>query len=247
MRYALYYIPEEQSPLAMLGASLLGWNIHTAVPSCAEAILCGFEKAGLRLSQDKLESITQEARRYGLHATLKAPFHLADGYGEEQLIQAVDAFSAEQKAFSLPPMQVSRIGDFLALTLRADTPQELDDKQKTYAFAAQCLRHFEEFRHPPSAEELARRRQKKLSLRQEDYLLCFGYPYVLEDFRFHITLCHVPSCHSSEDESWNVSLQNALSHVFSSCLQGNKMSSLCLCCSDAAGRFSLLHKAPLST
>ncbi len=246
MRYALYYVPEQQSPLAMLGASLLGWDVYKAQAAPMKEALCAFENAGLTLSEAQLETMTKEARRYGMHATLKAPFHLADGYSEAQLIQAVESFAATQKVFALPPLQVQCIADFFALTLQEDTAQERHDKEMTQNFATQCVQYFDGFRRPPSAVELARRRQKKLSARQEDNLLRYGYPYVLEDFRFHITLCHVPlnSLYSSEEGS--ALLQNALTRMFSAFLQHNKVHYVHLCRSDASGYFSLLHKAPLA-
>ncbi len=240
MRYALYYIPEQASSMTLLGASLLGWDIYGAQASSSENILHAFEKVGLKLSQERLASITHQARRYGLHATLKAPFHLAKGCHEEQLVQAVMAFASAQKAFTLPPLCVKRIGNFLALTSQdLLTEQEQQCKQKTYDLAAQCVEHLDDFRRPPSAQELVRRRQKKLTSRQEDYLLRFGYPYVMEDFRFHITLCHL-----SDDEKYNTSLQSALSQIFSSCLQNNKFALLHICRSDEAGQFSLLQSCP---
>jgi hypothetical protein len=47
---------------------------------------------------------------------------------------------------------------------------------------------FDAFRRPASAEELARRRMSGLTDRQERHLLNWGYPYVFEDFLFHVTL-----------------------------------------------------------
>ncbi|HZD24872.1 MAG TPA: DUF1045 domain-containing protein, partial [Alphaproteobacteria bacterium] len=43
-------------------------------------------------------------------------------------------------------------------------------------------------RAPPQAAELAKRRAAGLTPRQEDLLRRWGYPYVMEEFRFHITL-----------------------------------------------------------
>ncbi len=240
MRYALYHIPEQQSPLAMLGASLLGWDIYDAAKSDPKIILHAFAKVGLVCSQKMLEHITQEACRYGLHATLKAPFYLAEGCREEQLIEAVDAFAITQQAFILPPLQVRRIDNFIAITLQKRALQEHAHAQKIHDFAAQCLKVFEDFRRPPSAMELVRRRQKTMTLRQEEYLLKFGYPYVLEDFRFHITLCHL-----FENESLNDSLEQALGRIFAPYLQKHSVNAVYLCRSDAMGRFSILHKAPL--
>jgi hypothetical protein len=43
-------------------------------------------------------------------------------------------------------------------------------------------------RAPPDEAELAKRRRARLSLRQEALLQSHGYPYVLEEWRFHVTL-----------------------------------------------------------
>ena len=44
------------------------------------------------------------------------------------------------------------------------------------------------FARPPGAAELERRRKAGLSAAQEKMLLRWGYPYVLDEFRFHLTL-----------------------------------------------------------
>ena len=54
--------------------------------------------------------------------------------------------------------------------------------------AADCVRDFDAFRAPLTAEDRARRRPAKLTQRQRDHLDRWGYPYVFEDFRFHMTL-----------------------------------------------------------
>ena len=50
------------------------------------------------------------------------------------------------------------------------------------------MRELDDFRAPPSEPELARRRKANLSATQEALLTQWGYPYVMEEFRFHITL-----------------------------------------------------------
>jgi hypothetical protein len=47
---------------------------------------------------------------------------------------------------------------------------------------------FDTFRAPLTAEDRARRNPSKLTPRQRGYLDRWGYPYVMEDFRFHMTL-----------------------------------------------------------
>ena len=54
--------------------------------------------------------------------------------------------------------------------------------------AADCVREFDSFRAPLTPEDRARRNPTALTARQCDHLDRFGYPYVLEDFRFHMTL-----------------------------------------------------------
>jgi hypothetical protein len=54
--------------------------------------------------------------------------------------------------------------------------------------AADCVTAFDAFRAPLTAEDLARRKPERLTERQRDYLDRWGYPYVMEEFRFHMTL-----------------------------------------------------------
>jgi hypothetical protein len=56
-------------------------------------------------------------------------------------------------------------------------------------FAATCVTIFDRFRAPMNGHEKAKRQQSKLSERQQVLLAQYGYPYVMEEFRFHMTLC----------------------------------------------------------
>ena len=126
-------------------------------------------------------ALVGDARRYGFHATLKAPFRLAPGARAEDLNRELDAWSAVQTEFLLPPLEVARLDDFVALVPRQPEPR-LD------ALAAECVLRFERFRAPLSAAELARRLKKPLSARQRQLLERWGYPHVLDQFRFHLSL-----------------------------------------------------------
>jgi 2'-5' RNA ligase len=55
-------------------------------------------------------------------------------------------------------------------------------------FAADCVSAFEPFRAPLTPEDRARREPERLTQRQRDYLDRWGYPYVMDEFRFHMTL-----------------------------------------------------------
>ncbi len=56
------------------------------------------------------------------------------------------------------------------------------------AFAAKCLEGFDFFRAPLSAADRERRTNSQLTRRQLELLDRWGYPYVLDEYRFHMTL-----------------------------------------------------------
>ena len=126
-------------------------------------------------------SLVGEARRYGFHATLKAPFRLVDGARSEDLCAELDDWCATQDAFTLPPLRVARLGDFFALI-----PQQPEPRLN--AIADECVRRFERFRATLNAEELARRLAAPLSARQRQLLEHWGYPHVFDQYRFHLSL-----------------------------------------------------------
>lgn len=170
-RHALYYtLPP--GPLAEWLAGWLGWDTLTG-RARPHPDLPGLPRP--------VTELTARPRKYGAHGTLKPPFHLATDRTPEELIQAVDVFAGQASPVPLEGLAVSRIGSFLALTPRGET-------DALEALAADIVRHFDPFRAPPEPAELERRRKARLSPRQEANLMQWGYPYVLADFRFHITL-----------------------------------------------------------
>jgi putative phosphonate metabolism protein len=172
-RYAIYWAPPADSMLATFGRSWLGRDTEGRAPSPRPAI-DGLHPAGL-------DALTAEPRRYGLHATLKPPFGLAEGSSPSALIGALAEFAAAANPLLLPTLRLCRVERFLALTPSMPCPA-LDN------LAARCVTHFDHFRRPASPAALARRRAAGLSEREEEYLLRWGYPYVLDRFRFHVTL-----------------------------------------------------------
>jgi putative phosphonate metabolism protein len=172
-RYAIYYAPAPDSALARFGHSWLGYDVETGRPVEQPAI------AGI--DPQRLAEITAEPRRYGFHATLKPPFALAPGRSGAELAAALAAFAARRAAVRAPPLVLAAISGFWALV-----PSQ-PCKSLTH-LAAACVQHFDAFRAQPAADELARRRRAGLSTVQEALLTRWGYPYVMDEFRFHLTL-----------------------------------------------------------
>jgi putative phosphonate metabolism protein len=172
-RFAVYWAPPPSAPLAEIGEAWLGRSAESGV-ALARPLLPGFD-AG------EIEAATAEPRRYGLHATLKSPFRLAEGASAAALEAAFDDFARRQPGVSAPPLRLKRIGRFLALVPGART-------SALHTLAAAAVEAFDAFRAPPDAAELARRHAAGLSPAQAQNLARWGYPYVMEEFRFHVTV-----------------------------------------------------------
>lgn len=132
-------------------------------------------------AQRDVQAILVAARRYGFHATIKAPMALADGMDRAELEMALTEFAGARAPVSLGQLAPTPIDGFLAL-IAAPQPQALTD------FAASVVAAFERFRQPMSAEDRARRLRTPLTARQIALLDEYGYPYVLDQFLFHMTL-----------------------------------------------------------
>lgn len=173
MRYALYFTPAKTHALTQTAASWLGRDAFTATTFSLEG-------QGA-LDPATHDALTVDPRRYGFHATLKAPFELAEGLSEQELLDALEVFCRSTEAFDIPVVQLGRLGAFFALVPDGHTPALAD-------FAGSVVRTFEPFRAPLSEADIARRKPDSLSDKQRYNLINFGYPYVFDEFRFHMTL-----------------------------------------------------------
>lgn len=172
-RYALYYAPRPEEGLAAAASQWLGRNADGGE---ARAL-----KPAPAFTTGRLAEITAEPRRYGFHGTLKPPFALTEGAFERDLMESVGRFATRCRPFSVPSMQLACLSHFLAL-VPATPSRELQE------LADACVIEFDEFRRSADDAELARRRAVGLSPRQDELLLRWGYPYLLEEWRFHLTL-----------------------------------------------------------
>ncbi|WP_128928237.1 DUF1045 domain-containing protein [Bradyrhizobium guangxiense] len=172
-RYAIYFAAGPNSPLSRFGAELLGYDAYSGDE-------VSFPQDALRVAPD-WRDVTADPRKYGFHATLKAPMALISGRTETELMAACAAFAGKARPRPVIPPIVDSISGFIAV-IPAEPVEALQQ------LAADCVRDFDSFRPALTAEDRARRKPEKLSERQRDYLDRWGYPYVMEEFRFHMTL-----------------------------------------------------------
>jgi putative phosphonate metabolism protein len=172
-RFAIYFVPGADTALYRFGASVLGYDCY------AGASITRMHADGL--AEADWTALTAEPRTYGFHATLKAPFRLRDEFAEADLLAEMQASAVALSNIPTFAPTVELIGGFVALVPQDSTPA-LD------RLAAQCVKSFDRFRAPMTTDEKARRTAAGLSAAQAENLERWGYPYVLDEFRFHMTL-----------------------------------------------------------
>lgn len=172
-RYAVYAAPAPASELARFAASWLGYDAATGTDMTQPTV------AGI--PSGRLAELTQSPRRYGFHGTLKAPFRPAEGIAPSDLHGAVEAVASDLVLPVDVPLKLGDLGGFLALVPTGPVPA-LD------ALAARCVQELDHLRAPLNESELARRNTGKRSALEQRLLDRWGYPYVLEAFRYHMTL-----------------------------------------------------------
>lgn len=171
-RYAVYYTAT--GALADFGASWLGWDVSTG-QNRSHPVIDG-------LAADQVNAITKAPRRYGFHATLKPPFRLNADTTESQLITDLTRLASDQSSVSL--------GGGLRLAILHGFPALIPSHPSVAltALASRLVRELDHHRQPLTSEDYARRNPDQLNDRQRAYLAQWGYPWVMEEFRFHMTL-----------------------------------------------------------
>ena len=220
-RYAVYYAPPA-GEFWDRASRWLGWDAAA-----------GAEVAPPDLGLDA-RAITRDPRKYGFHATLKPPFRLADGATEEALKAELSTLAGGLPRVTLDGLRLKSLDGFLALVPEGDTgPLE--------ALAADVVRGFEPFRAPLTEAEVARRRPESLSSRQRELLDRYGYPFVMEEFRFHLTLT------DRLREAQAAEVAGILTAHFAPVLpRPFVIGDLCLFGEAQDGRFHFLHRYTLS-
>lgn len=224
VRFAVYFAPRPGA-FADFAAHWLGWDPQQGCQRPHPQI------AGL---PHPVADLTGAPRKYGFHGTLKPPFRLASGTTARQLDAALATLASRLAAVQMDGLELRQIGRFLALTPEGD-------QHALNALAESVVTALDSFRAPAPAEETARRMAAGLSPRQQALLERWGYPFVLEEFRFHLTLTGrlAPAEAPIVAQALRPVLAPLLPRPF-------RLDDLCLFGADGAGWFHLIRRYPLT-
>lgn len=207
-RFALYCAPDEESDLHRRATTWLGFDKAEASPVVEHLGETGLE-------------VMASARRYGFHATLKAPMRLANGRDTESFLEAVAAYAQTTAPVDIGQLVVKNLDGFLALV-------PVSQSAELGLFAGSCVAHFEPFRATLTEAEIAKRIQAGLTARQHELLEQYGYPYVMDAFRMHLTLT------DRLDRTIRAQLHQLAGEWFADCLvQNHKLDCLSVFVEDA--------------
>ncbi|MHA6325560.1 DUF1045 domain-containing protein [Roseivivax sp. CAU 1753] len=209
-RVALYWLPG--GPLGDLGADWLGWD----------------PRAGRARPDARV--VAPKARRYGLHATIVAPFHMAEGVDPDAVEQAARDCARTCAPAELGLLRVAALGRMVALR-----PADCDGIAR---IANGFLHALDPLAADLGPEDLARR-GRNLSARQRAYLERWGYAYVLDEYRPHLTL-------SGGRPEAGLDAR-AAAHFAPALTQPYRLDQVSLVGEDAEGRFHLITDLPLGT
>lgn len=223
-RVAIFYAPASKSPLAQFGSEWLGWDVENAID---------VKHPDIPNLPAPISDMTTTPRKYGFHGTLKAPFKLHATKSLDELRTALRGFSHKTSKFTVGQMMVARLGNFVAI-IQASPSTILRE------FAAMTVEHFEEFRAPLNEKDIAKRRKANLSQRQNELMLRWGYPYVFEEFKFHLTL--TGKLEEADAETTKNIIGEHLSDILNKPLEAVD---ICLYGERKDGRFEIIERFPL--
>ncbi len=195
-RYAIYYVPSENSELDLFGKCWLGWDPYK-----------GEETTKSDLSKlpsfKKFSSLVLTPKQYGFHGTIKAPFKLKNEYTYNDLENKVREISKQIHSFYFDQLIIEKLGNFIGLIPT--------NNLKVNAVSNKFVEELDYLRDELSESEIKKRKPHKLTSNQKQMLFKWGYPYVFDEFKFHLTL--TSKLNVVEIDDVFRSLQNILKQV----------------------------------
>lgn len=168
LRVAVYYAPAADDPLWIAGCRWLGRDPENGEAHQPPEVVSD-------------PTLIADPSGYGFHGTLKPPMRLAEGVTYDDFVTGVRRLAQGLIPFAMPRLSVQNLHGFLAVRESAPSPE-------LQALSDIVVAHLDAFRAPLSDADLARRRKSGLSESEEAMLARWGYPYVFQLWRFHLTL-----------------------------------------------------------
>jgi Protein of unknown function (DUF1045) len=170
-RHAVYYVPPVATLWWKLGSEWLSNSpgVFDSIPEFR-----GIDR--LRRKQ-----IIRKPAGYGWHGTLVAPFHLRADRTHAEFSERLGTVAAHQRPFELE-VRAGLLSGFAAILPEPTSTAPIDE------LAATAVTQFDEFRAPLTLNEYKQRRTSLRDPREIEHLERWGYPYVFDRYRFHMTL-----------------------------------------------------------
>ncbi len=179
-RYAIYYAPPKESNLEEFGRYWFGWDpLNAKLINNKQRInyLNGFGIKNLK----NIDKNVLIAKKYGFHGTLIPPFRLNKNYSTNLLFKKTEDIAKKFKKFKFYKFKLKKINNFYAFV-------QNKKNNNINKLSNRLVRELFKFRSPLTKKEIDRRNPSKLSKLQLNILYKWGYPYLMSEFSFHMTL-----------------------------------------------------------
>ena len=179
-RYAIYYAPPKESNLEEFGRYWFGWDpLNAKLINNKQRInyLNGFGIKNLK----NIDKNVLIAKKYGFHGTLIPPFKLNKNYSTNTLFKKTEDIAKKFKKFKFYKFKLKKINNFYAFV-------QNKKNNNINKLSNRLVRELFKFRSPLTKKEIDRRNPSKLSKFQLNILYKWGYPYLMSEFKFHMTL-----------------------------------------------------------
>ncbi len=179
-RVAIYFLPKKNSSLENFGKNLLGRDINKKKKISLTRRQKYFINRGFTYF-DELKDYCEEPAKYGFHATLKAPFRLKRNVKTKNFYDVISHIAAQHSRFKIKGLKIVYSKKFTLITSRK--PNKL-----LINLEKDLVKHLDTFRAELNKTEIKKRIPDSLTFKQNKYLKEWGYPFVFDQFKFHMTL-----------------------------------------------------------
>ena len=179
-RVAIYFLPKKNSSLENFGKNLLGRDINKKKKISLTRRQKYFINRGFTYF-DELKDYCEEPAKYGFHATLKAPFRLKRNVKTKNFYDVISHIAAQHSRFKIKGLKIVYSKKFTFIISRK--PNKL-----LINLENDLVKHLDTFRAELNKTEIKKRIPDSLTFKQNKYLKEWGYPFVFDQFKFHMTL-----------------------------------------------------------